>query len=339
MLAYQNVCRSLVLLALVASCAPAADPNDFVDFSLPRPAGGNPLLPGRLYTPPEASSGPRPLILFLHGAGEAGVNNTAQVNGNIDNLLAEARRRGAFLYAPQSTGNWSGRGLTDNVMTMIDRALLNYAVDADRIYVTGLSNGGGGTWNMLSRYGERFAAGIPICGVAPPGDYLATNLIDEPFWAFHARNDGTVSVTNSRNRVNDVLNVVGETAPTYPAANVRTDFEFEAVSLDLRYTEYYTGGHGIWGRVYNTPEMYDWLFAHTSAVPEPNSLSLAIVGSWLFLLRRNRRNRLGRRRVGGTLTRSVAFRCQLSVRPVRRNLVSRNGSFGVENFALASPCV
>src|SRR5215211_7046098 len=99
---------------LIPQIAAAANVADFIDFSL-RNASNQVVLPGRLYVPPEAASDPttpRPLILFMHGAGEDGTNNTSQVNGNIDNLLAEAKRRGAFLYAPQTTSNWSSAALT-----------------------------------------------------------------------------------------------------------------------------------------------------------------------------------------------------------------------------------
>jgi hypothetical protein len=67
---------------------------------------------------------------------------------------------------------------------------------------------------------------------------------------------------------------------------VTTDFSFVSSALDLRYTEYRTGGHGIWGRVYNTPSMYEWLFAHTTSVPEPGSIGLAAAA--LVAVRRKR---------------------------------------------------
>src|SRR5215218_6802593 len=115
------VAASCCAILLFAGAGMAANVADFVDFSL-RNASNQVILPGRLYVPPEAASDPatpRPFILFMHGGGEAGTNNLAQINGNIDNLLAEAKRRGAFLYAPQSTGAWSTTTLTTNVMTMI----------------------------------------------------------------------------------------------------------------------------------------------------------------------------------------------------------------------------
>ncbi len=266
--------QTLIFALFLQIPSHAALIEDFLEFSLLDQPGGNVVLPGRLYTPPEATSGPRPLILFLHGGGERGTDNALQVNGNIDNLLAEAKRRGAFLYAPQTTTNWAARAITDRVMTMIDRSKVDFSVASDQVYVTGLSLGGGGTWNLLNRYGDTFAAGIPIAGVPPTNDYVAANLVDEPLWVFHAKNDGTVSVTASRTRVDDILVAGGQTPPTYNSDPV--DFYYSSPTLDLQYTEFSTGGHAIWSRVYSTPAVYDWLFSRTSAVPEPSSLNYAI---------------------------------------------------------------
>jgi predicted peptidase len=273
---------------LAAERARAANPAEFVDFSLR--SGSTLLLPGRLYVPPSAVTDPatmRPLIVFLHGAGESGANNTAQVNGNIDNLLAEAKRREAFLYAPQTNAGWTSSTMTDRVMTMVNRALADHPVDQHRLYATGLSMGGGGTWNLVNRYGDRFAASVPICAVGPGSDYVASRLLDDAIWAFHARNDSTVSVATTRNMVNSILNADGQPLPAYPASTA-PDFNFMSPTLDLQYREYRLGGHGIWGTVYNTPAMYQWLFAH-STVPEPSSfvvMSAAAIAGAVAMRRR-----------------------------------------------------
>jgi predicted peptidase len=252
--------------------------SDFVDFSLR--SGSTTLLPGRLYIPPAAISDPstpRPLVLFLHGAGESGTNNSAQVNGNIDNLLAEAKRRSAFLYAPQTNGGWGNATILNRVNTMLDRALAEQPVDTTRQYVTGLSMGGGGTWNMLNLFGDRFAAGVPICAVGPTGGFDPARLIDMPIWAFHALNDGTVPYTSTRGVIASILSAAGEPLPEYPARPT-TDFTYVSPELDLRQTEYRVGGHGIWGRVYATAAVHAWMFAHTTAIPEPAALMLASIG-------------------------------------------------------------
>jgi len=300
MKARPQIAAAAFLSLLVVPCGqiPGANVADFADFSL-RDAANNVILPGRLYMPPEATSSPRPLVLFLHGGGENGTNNTSQVNGNIDNLLAAAKERGAFLYAPQTTSNWNSTGFTSSVMTMISRAESQQNVDRNRIYVTGLSNGGGGTWNMLSRYPSTFAAAIPICGITPASGFSPNAIVDMPIWAFHARNDPTVSVTVTENTLNSIFAAAHEPLPTYPSQRSNMDFfisnpnlashrDLEAeinagnnVSLfhlsgssrDMMYYEFTVGGHGIWPIVYSAPPVYDWLFSH-SLSPEPSAIML-----------------------------------------------------------------
>ncbi|MBL9165052.1 MAG: PEP-CTERM sorting domain-containing protein [Planctomycetaceae bacterium] len=258
----------LLLCASDAASSSAASLRDFIDFS-------DPSLPGRLYVPPQAATGPRPLIVFLHGAGESGTDNTAQVNGNIDNLLTAAKARGAYLYAPQTAIGWNSSTAIDRVMAMVDRASAEQNVDELRFYATGLSMGGGGTWNLINRHGARFAAAAPICAVLPATGYSAANLAQVPTWAFHAKDDATVSYTTTRSVVASILGTTGETLPAYPVRPT-ADFAFQSSTLDLRHTEYRTGGHGIWGRVYNTPAFYDWMFAH-ALVPEPSGLAIMFV--------------------------------------------------------------
>ncbi|MEX2309725.1 MAG: alpha/beta fold hydrolase [Pirellulales bacterium] len=279
---------SLILaIAVPARLVWAANVNDFIDFSL-RAANNSLLLPGRLYVPPEAMNPtpPRPLILFLHGAGESGTNNLSQINANMDNLLAEAKQRGAFLYAPQTNSGWSPTTVTTHIATMLDRALMERNVDSERLYVTGLSMGGGGTWNMLTRYPERFAAAVPIAAVSPASDFVPANLLDEPIWAFHARNDNVVNVNSTRSVIVGLLNAAHEPLPAFPVRDPVSFFHFDSQTLDLHYSEPATGGHGIWGPVYAFEPMYDWLFAH-GIVPEPSSILLISVA--VVLLATDRR--------------------------------------------------
>ncbi len=274
------ITRTFLACAVLMLSRPAvaASINDFLSYIL-RDSNNIPLLPGLLHIPTEFASDPttpRPLILFLHGAGESGRDNRLQINGNIDNLLTAAKARGAFLYAPQTNIGWGDATLLSYAMTMIDRAIAERSVDPTRLYVTGLSMGGGGVWNFLNQYPDRVAGGVPICAISPTSSFLPANVVDEPIWAFHARNDGTVSPTASRNVVNRLLNEASQPLPAYPALNnFAANYQFDDSLLDLHYTEYRTGGHGIWGQVYNTPAMYDWLFAHSS-VPEPGTLALAL---------------------------------------------------------------
>jgi predicted peptidase len=292
-LAFSSILNFVALAAAVLmSVRPiaAASVNDFVTHNF-LDSNNNVLLPGRLHVPAAYSTDPhtiRPLILFLHGAGESGTNNIAQINGNLDNLLAAAKNRGAFLYAPQTNSGWGSPTLLSRAMTMIDRAIVERHVDPNRIYVTGLSMGGGGVWNILNQFPDRFAAAVPICSVSPSPSFLPANIVNEPIWAFHARNDGTVSPTASRNVINRLLSEALEPLPAYPSlTDFSANFNFNDSLLDLHYTEYRTGGHGIWGQVYNTPAVYDWMFAHV-AIPEPATVVLLMISATSMCLRGRR---------------------------------------------------
>jgi hypothetical protein len=147
-------------------------------------------------------------------------------------------------------------------MSMIDQALLDFHVDPSRLYVTGLSMGGGGVWNMLNRFEDRFAAGVPIAAVSPGIDFDPINLVGKPTWAFHARDDGSVSPVATRNVVNAVLSAASAPLINYPTENFST-LEYRNDIVGMNHTEWRSGGHGIWGPVYNIPEMYDWMFSQT----------------------------------------------------------------------------
>lgn len=250
------------------------------------------LLRGQLHVPASFVADPttpRPLIVFLHGAGESGTNNTSQVNGNIDNLLAAAKARDAFLYAPQTNIGWSNSTLFDYAMAMIDRAIAERNVDRNRIYVTGLSMGGGGAWNFLNQFPDRVTVTVPICAVPPYPSFNYSGLLDEPIWAFHGRFDSTVLATATRNIIDTFLTLAGQPLPTYPPLNTfGPNVQFDFPPLDLHYTDW-RGGHDIWGPVYATPALYDWMFAH-GVVPEPAAAMLAILASAAFA---NRRSRFG----------------------------------------------
>jgi len=306
----------LLLVTLTPQLAAAANLADFINYSLPAPRGGV-ALPGRLFIPPEAVSNlatPRPLILFLHGGGAAGTNNITPVEHTPDYLLDEAKRRAAYLYVPQTATNWSSTTAIDNVMTMIDRAIVEKNANANRLYATGYSNGGGGTWNLLSRNPGQFAAAMTVSAVAPAPGFNAANLVDTAIFALHARDDTAVSVTRSRDVVNAILTAAGEPLPTYAPAgsplymlvsNSQFEFHRELAAgappgsginylisrpdLDLLYFETPDGGHTALLGAFYSPPVYDWMFAHTLLVPEPSTLLLTTSGAILLGLRRRRR--------------------------------------------------
>ena len=289
---------ALAMALSLASHASAADIADFVDYSLLSPRGPV-ALPGRLYIPPEAAASPRPLMVFLHGAGAIGTNNTTQVLHTPDYLLDEAKRRGAYLYLPQAPIGWASLSSIDNVATMIDRLVADGSADARRLYATGYSNGGGGTWNLLSRHPDTFAAALPIAGVAPAAGFTPANLLSTPIFAVHARDDATVSVDRSRIAIASIITAAGATPPIYDRRSTQNFFVFNPSiplhqelatmidpfttrsypfshpDLDVLYYEGAAGGHSGPVGMYYIPVTYDWMFSHALPVPEPGALTVA----------------------------------------------------------------
>ncbi len=197
-----------------------------------------------------------PLILFLHGAGERGSDNQKQLFHPDVLNLAEARhaaRHPAFVVAPQCPEgekwvdvDWSAvphhktpeepspsMRLTMELLEAIQK---EYRIDPDRLYVTGLSMGGYGTFDLLVRRPRQFAAAVVVCGGAD--DSRAAEFAHVPLWIFHGERDGAVPVARSRSVV---------------AA-------LQKAGAKPRYTEYAGQGHPIWKRAYAEPGLGEWLF-------------------------------------------------------------------------------
>ena len=239
----------ILLLALGCSgVAAAAVPADFLFRNTADDGTG---MPYRIFVPPGYNAAQSyPLIVFLHGAGEAGTNNTAQLNNNANGAMklisdANLALQPTFMAAPQCPTNSSCWGIAGSLVqlnTMLDRIAAEFSIDPDRVHVTGLSMGGNGTWEFVKNRPDRFASAVPMSGY---GGGSATPLSAIPFWYFHAANDGTVNVSGSRNQVNALRD-----------ANAR-----------VIYTEYATGGHGIWQNAYATPLLFSWIMAQHRGQP------------------------------------------------------------------------
>jgi predicted peptidase len=193
----------------------------------------------QLYEP--QLEGPLPVILFLHGAGESGSDGLLPTTVGIGPAVArEPERFPALIVFPQAQGyGWTGRNL-DAALAALDDVAQHFAIDEDRVYVTGISMGGYGTWLLASMHPERFAAAVPICGgVSDDHERAAQRLARMPQWIFHGDADDIIKVSESRTMV----------------AALRD------AGAPIRYTEYAGVRHNSWDRAYAEPELMPWLLA------------------------------------------------------------------------------
>jgi predicted peptidase len=124
-------------------------------------------------------------------------------------------------------------------MLLLDHIEKNYCIDKNRIYITGISMGGFGTWMCLNEAAKRFTAAAPICGGAKPE--WAEKLTEIPIWNFHGNKDKVVPFLKSQNIVEAVKKAGGK---------------------KIIFTIYEGGEHDVWTRTYDNQLLYDWLFSH-----------------------------------------------------------------------------
>ncbi len=200
-----------------------------------------------------------PLVIFLHGAGERGNDNEAQlVHGAPEFAKPEIRKKHpCFLVAPQCPEKQSWAKIerkgdelvaslperpteaTGLVLELMDALAKEFPVDTKRIYVTGLSMGGFGTFDVLARRPDRIAAAVPVCGGGV--EEAAARYAKVPIWIFHGGADPTVIPELSRRMVAALRKAGG-----HPG-----------------YCEYPDVKHDSWTMTYHNPDVYDWLFAQS----------------------------------------------------------------------------
>jgi predicted peptidase len=205
-----------------------------------------------LFTPTDyKGDGERwPLLLFLHGLGESGKNQLDRVKTHGPPKLVETRPDFPFVVvSPQCPMPKGGMKDVPNawkaeqLIQLVDHVVENLHIDRDRVYVTGLSMGGFGTWRLVSKYPDRFAAALPICGGGKP-ETMAEKLTRVPIWAFHGARDEVVPLAKSQEMVDAV----------------------RAAGGDVQFTVYPDVEHDSWTATYNNQEVYDWLLSHRRPV-------------------------------------------------------------------------
>lgn len=206
---------------------------------------------------PDANKQPMPLVVFLHGAGERGEDNQAQLKHGVSEFYKRRDKFPCYMVVPQCpTGkrwverNWSeptGSGTfvdspSDSmklVLGVVDQMIQSGNIDPKRVYITGLSMGGYGTWFAAGFEGTPFVAAAPICGGGDPS--WASRYKEMPIWAFHGDADTAVPVARSREMI-DAIQKAGGTP---------------------KYTEYPGVGHDSWTQSYANDAFYEWLFSQS----------------------------------------------------------------------------
>ena len=192
----------------------------------------------------EATTGKRwPLILFLHGSGERGRNVWMVAKHGPPKVDMAATNFPFIVVSPQCPAgkNWSNELL----LALLDEIEAKYSVDKHRVYLTGLSMGGFGTWSLGLSHPEKFAAIAPICG---GGDFITPFLADKtaltslPVWAFHGAKDPVVPLAESERMVNYMKKLGVQ---------------------EVKFTVYPEAQHDCWTQTYDKRELFDWFLKHS----------------------------------------------------------------------------
>ncbi len=178
------------------------------------------------------------LMLFLHGRGESNGPLSLVAKWGPPAMVARGEEMPYIIVSPQcpKADNWSSDTQRKRLMELLETSVKAFKVDNDRVYLTGLSMGGFGSWRLAAEHPERFAAVIPICG-GVSGSH-AEQLKDIPIWAFHGDQDTVVPIQRTTDIV-DAIKQLGGTA--------------------IQFTTLEGVGHNSWSSAYATPDLYHWI--------------------------------------------------------------------------------
>lgn len=199
-----------------------------------------------------------PLVVFLHGSGESGTDGYLQTKVGLGPFIERYRKFCPFIAVfPQSPNmkTWFRGAQAKTVFEIIDKVRAEYNVDPDRIYLTGVSMGGFGTWELAMMRPDLFAAIIPICGGGPVE--LVGSLKDMPIWCFHGARDDRVPVEYSRKLIN----------------------RLKQLGAEPKYTEYPMLGHVCWDEVYTTKGLFPWMLKQRRRAA-PNAIAAELDRTW-----------------------------------------------------------
>jgi predicted peptidase len=185
-----------------------------------------------------------PLMLFLHGRGESNGPLSLVTKWGPPKFAQRGDDLPFILVSPQCPrdGRWNDDTRQEQLDRLLETVMSSYRVDEDRIYVTGLSMGGYGSWSLAARHPDRFAAVVPICGKGDPND--ANILKSLPIWVFHGDRDRAVPFERSVEMVEAIRKAGG---------------------TKIRFTSLEHVGHNCWSSAYAMPQLYDWMLAQRAS--------------------------------------------------------------------------
>lgn len=231
-------------------------------------------LPYRFFVPENNDSKiDYPLILTLHGSGERGTDNEMQIKLNhIATVWADSLfqlNHPCYIVSPQcpSQSYWGEDAAMNSVYEILDSIISVCNIDTNRVYITGLSMGGYGTWAALTQRPNMFAAAMPVCGSwSPEAVPLFTHV---PIWNHHGGNDNVVPVQDSRDLMKKYeelgIPVVAPNCYNFVCKETSKEEKQGYIdnNVDYLYSEYYGVGHDSWNRAYTDSLAREWLFSKT----------------------------------------------------------------------------
>jgi predicted peptidase len=254
----------LLTVALTAAAAPRIE-TGFLDREVTL---GSVAYRYQVYVPVDYVQGKlHPMVLFLHGVGEGGEDGLLQTQVGLGPAIRQARERFPFLVVfPQARHNqfWVGEMAALAVKTL-NRTVEEFNGDPQRLYVTGISMGGHGTWCVTARAPGKFAAIVPICGFVNvkrpdlPAEHKAFVLKDIPF---ANSPDPYVAAASQISKVPAWIFHGGADTVVPPDESRRMFQTLKASGFDVRYTEYEGVGHNSWDKAYAEPDLVRWLLSH-----------------------------------------------------------------------------
>ncbi len=187
-------------------------------------------------------SEPVPMLLFLHGRGESNGPLSKVTTWGPPRMVARGDHFPFMVVSPQcpASDHWGSEKQLQYLTELLDDLTRHHKVDHARIYLSGLSMGGYGSWALAAKHPQRFAAVIPICGGGNPGH--AEQLKDIPIWVFHGNDDRVVPLQRSTEMVEAIQRAGGS---------------------QIRYTTLEHIGHASWAAAYESPDVYGWMLKQT----------------------------------------------------------------------------